>query len=196
MFSAVVSGLTLPACSRRCLSSGAPRLFRKKPISAKQHRLAASVREALAKTLASGVVKDRGMANGHAVYVADVQVESSGYLARVLWEPMNEEVNSVETVRAALERKKGLLRHHVNSYIDQRVAVQLEFVPLASVRPVAPAGASPVGDVLEACRADLASTARRRAAATAATQPSQSQVRAAQDEDSDARVSPAPAGRW
>lgn len=101
------------------------------------------------------------MDNGQAVHVADVQVERSGYLARVLWEPMHGGA-SEDAVRAALERKKGILRHHVNSYINQRIAVQLEFVPRSAVVPVAPAGSSSVGDALAAVRADLDATQQRR----------------------------------
>jgi ribosome-binding factor A len=107
--------------ARRSLSTSAgvlPRLFRGGPPTQKQRRVAATVREALIYTLSSGIVKDRGFDNGASVHVIDVQVARGCVLARALWEPLDERYDP-QRVEAALERKSGILRAHVNSYLNQ-----------------------------------------------------------------------------
>ena len=84
----------------------------------KQRILSTTVQEALSVTLASGMIKDSGFADGAAVHVKDVQVSSDGLLARILWEPMDERYMA-DDVGRALRRREGILRRHVNSYLNQ-----------------------------------------------------------------------------
>ena len=83
----------------------------------KQRILSTTVQEALSVTLASGMIKDGGFADGAAVHVKDVQVSSDGLLARILWEPMDERYMADDVGRAL--RREGILRRHVNSYLNQ-----------------------------------------------------------------------------
>ena len=111
-------------------SATMPPLFKRRktqPPTATQRRVEQTVREALDKTFASRIIKDRGFDDGAAVHVLDVQVSPGNSVARILWEPMSTRYN-VEHIRRALARKKGILRSHVNSWVNQRLAVQLEFV--------------------------------------------------------------------
>ena len=117
------------------------------------------MRESLEKTLALGIIKDRGFADGAAVHVLDVQVSKDVQRARVLWEPMDERYES-GAVERALERRKGILKQHVNSYVNQKWAIHLEFVPAESA--MVPIDRSQA--LLAAVRADLDESARRRAA--------------------------------
>jgi ribosome-binding factor A len=87
----------------------------------RQQGVAATVREALDVTLASGVVKDTGFADGAAVHVRDVQISKNVLIARVLWEPQHERYDPA-AVQRALTRKRGILRQHVNSYLNQACA--------------------------------------------------------------------------
>lgn len=109
------------------------RLFRGVPDS-RQQRAAATIREALASTFSRGMVRDRRLENGAAIHVVDVEVAKGGTVARVLWEPMDERRNgdekSLTTLQRALEQRSGILRAYVNSYLKQKSAVALEFVPL------------------------------------------------------------------
>ena len=109
------------------------RLFRGVPDS-RQQRAAATIREALASTFSRGMVRDRRLENGAAIHVVDVEVAKGGTVARVLWEPMDErrhgDEKSLTTLQRALEQRSGILRAYVNSYLKQKSAVALEFVPL------------------------------------------------------------------
>ena len=97
------------------------------------------------------------MDDGQAVHVVDVQIERSGTLARVLWEPMDDRADE-RRLQKALERKKGILRAHVNSYVNQRVAVALEFVP----RSAAPPRMTHTAELMAAVQADVEAAAARR----------------------------------
>lgn len=150
----------------RLLSSSPPRLKLLKSAvpnaSRRQQIVATTVREALDVTLASGIIKDRGFADGAAVHVRDVQVTKDALLARVLWEPMDERYK-VEQVQRALNRRRGILKQHVNSYVNQKWAIHLEFV-------AAPAALQPMTQreaLFEAVRADLDAQAQRRSEAEA-----------------------------
>ena len=111
-------------------SATMPPLFKRRktqPPTATQRRVEQTVREALDKTFASRIIKDRGFDDGAAVHVLDVQVSPGNSVARILWEPMSTRYN-VEHIRRALRRKTGILRAHVNSWVNQRLAIKLEFV--------------------------------------------------------------------
>ena len=128
----------------------------------RQQVVATTVREALDVTLASGIIKDRGFADGAAVHVLDVQVTKDAMMARVLWEPMSERYDAA-AIQRALSRRRGILKQHVNSYVNKKWAIHLEFV-------AAPAALAPIArsaELFDAVRADLAAQeARRRASAT------------------------------
>ncbi len=132
----------------------APRLqlFSKQPPNAsrKQQIVATTVREALDVTFASGIIKDRGFADGAAVHVVDVQVSKDALLARVLWEPMDGRYDAARVERS-LRRKRGILRQHVNSYLNQKWAIQIEFVEATdAMQPLDERSA-----LFEALRADI-----------------------------------------
>ena len=126
------------------------------PTTQKQRKVAASVHEALLRTFASGIIKDHGFEHGAAVHVVEVHVAPGALLARVLWEPMNDQ-HDWQRVERALQRKRGILRAHVNSYVCQKNAIQLEFLPALQYR-------SKVEDVLVAVRADVKAADERRTA--------------------------------
>ena len=129
-----------------------PRLFNSRiPPTQKQRRVAATVREALAYTFSSGIIKDRWLDDGKAVHVLDVQAAKGCVLARVLWEPMSER-HDANQVKTALERKSGILRAHVNSYLNQKTAIKLEFVQHTRRREEVLAAQQ---DLFAAVRADL-----------------------------------------
>ena len=142
---------------------GGPQLFAsRRPTDRSQRMLAATVKESLTQTLASGIIKDRGMDDGAAVHVIDVQVARKGLVARVLWEPMRER-DDAERVQRALERKCGILRAHVNSYVNKKSAISIEFV--RAPREAAEgddAGQSVRAAFFAELRADLAASAQRR----------------------------------
>lgn len=96
-------------------------------MDARQLAVAATVRESLDRTLSSGIIKDRGFEDGAAVHVMDVEVAKGCLLARVLWEP-SETGADADRIERALKRKSGILKKHVNAYVNQRYAVSLEFV--------------------------------------------------------------------
>ena len=127
--------------------------------SRRQQIVAATVSEALTATLASGLIKDRGFANGAAVRVCDVQLTKDVHCARVLWEPMDVQYK-VDAVQRALERRKGILKAHVNSYVNQKWAIDLEFLPIPKEdnSPVAQKQA-----MFAALRADVAAAEQRHA---------------------------------
>ena len=141
-------------------SSSYPPLFAKsgrQPLGKGQLRLAQTVLESLHKTFASRIIKDRGFDDGAAVHVIDVQVPARGTVARVLWEPMHEGYDHMK-IKKALERKKGILRKHVNSWVNQRYAVQLEFISATDIEgnPSEAIAAAAAKDALfAAVRADL-----------------------------------------
>ena len=146
------------AAARSSSSSSRPadaprlQLFSKQPPngSRKQQIVATTVREALDVTFASGIIKDRGFADGAAVHVVDVQVSKDGLLARVLWEPMDGRYDAARVERS-LRRKRGILRQHVNSYLNQKWAIQIEFVEATdAMQPLDERSA-----LFEALRADI-----------------------------------------
>ena len=145
-FAAVRSSSSRPADAPRL------QLFSKQPPngSRKQQIVATTVREALDVTFASGIIKDRGFADGAAVHVVDVQVSKDGLLARVLWEPMDGRYDAARVERS-LRRKRGILRQHVNSYLNQKWAIQIEFVEATdAMQPLDERSA-----LFEALRADI-----------------------------------------
>ena len=73
------------------------------------------------------------MDDGRAINVIDVQVSPRAVLARVLWEPMDESYSEA-TLTKALRQKKGILKAHVNSYLNNKYAIDLEFVAANAVR--------------------------------------------------------------
>ena len=84
------------------------------------------MRAALAEGLARGVVRDRALRDGAAVSIVQVEVSRDLQIARVYWEPMDDR-DDPERLRRALDRRRGVLLHHVNAYLRQRVAPSLEF---------------------------------------------------------------------
>ena len=84
------------------------------------------MRAALAEGLARGVVRDRALRDGAAVAIVQVEVSRDLQIARVYWEPMDDR-DDPERLRRALDRRRGVLLHHVNAYLRQRVAPSLEF---------------------------------------------------------------------
>lgn len=171
--SSAASCVTLLQHRLLCTSTPVPRLFGGAPPTQKQRRVAATVKEALTSTLASGLIKDRGFRNGEAVHVVDVQVARGCSLARVLWEPLmddDQDDNAPKRISAALERKSGILRAHVNSYVNQKVAIKLEFVHARPVSHAATQAARAQAEraaQFELVQADLDATARRRRAIAA-----------------------------
>ena len=131
-----------------------------KPTDRTQRRVATTVRESLVHTLASGIIKDRRMEDGAAVNVLDVQVAKGSMVARVLWEPMTER-HDADRIHSALQKKSGILRHHVNSYLNHKRAIALEFVRADKLPQRAQT--SPAASALfDAVRADLAAADTRR----------------------------------
>lgn len=124
----VVRGLSTDAAGLK--------LFRGNAADKRQQRTAANIREALSAAFARGAIKDHRLEHGAAIHVVDVEVAKGGGVARVLWEPSDErrseDARALRTLQAALEKKAGLLRAHVNSYLRLKRAVALEFVPLRS----------------------------------------------------------------
>ena len=107
-------------------SSAVPNLYPRKTgrVAANkiQLQIAASVHESLEKTFSSRIVKDRGFDDGLAVHIIDVQVSKGiGNLARVLWEPLDDNYD-VKTIETTLKRRRGVLQGYTNSYIN-RVSV-------------------------------------------------------------------------
>ncbi len=94
------------------------------------------------------------------MHIVDVQVDLSCVHARVLWEPMRD-ADAEPPLQAALERKTGILRACVNSYINRRLAVRLEFVPRSAAMPM-DSPAQTTLTALDAASADLARAQRRR----------------------------------
>ena len=137
--------------SRRLLSSSSrttPSLFAgitsKEPPSPTQRKVAQTVREGLERIFASGIIKDKGFDNGAAVYIVDVQVAKSNRIARVLWEPMDDSYD-VNRVHRALTRKAGIIRTHVNTWLN-RVRCPALLNPCIygpSLHPVMPARSMP-----------------------------------------------------
>lgn len=165
----------LPCAAARCLSSSSSppaepgsklKLFNssgKPNASRKQKIVATTVREALAVTLSSGIIKDRGFGDGAAVTILDVQVSKNCQEARVLWEPMHSKYDAA-AVQRALKRRSGILKQHVNSYVNQKWAIHLEYVP-APTEETAPHHAAARAEALfEAMRVDLDKLAARRRA--------------------------------
>ena len=139
----------------RLLCASAPRLFRGPLPTQHQRRVAARVRLALSQTLSRGLVKDRQLDDGAAVHVVDVQVARGNALARVLWEPMDDARGDVRQIQSALDRKRGILRHHVNALLQQKRAIALEFIPHSGlVRPPAEIALERAFEALEHERAD------------------------------------------
>ena len=92
----------------------------------------------LAEGLAQGVVRDRVLRDGRAVSLVDVHVTRDLQLARCFWEPHHEddfEPHRLERLQASLERRRGVLRSHVNSYLRQRIAAQLDFCCVHGASP-------------------------------------------------------------
>ena len=153
-FGAAATFAAVRSSSSSSRPADAPRLqlFSKQPPngSRKQQIVATTVREALDVTFASGIIKDRGFADGAAVHVVDVQVSKDGLLARVLWEPMDARYDAARVERS-LRRKRGILRQHVNSYLNQKWAIQIEFVEATdAMQPLDERSA-----LFEALRADI-----------------------------------------
>ena len=153
-FAAAATFAAARSSSSSSRPADAPRLqlFSKQPPngSRKQQIVATTVREALDVTFASGIIKDRGFADGAAVHVVDVQVSKDALLARVLWEPMDGRYDAARVERS-LRRKRGILRQHVNSYLNQKWAIQIEFVEATgAMQPLDERSA-----LFEALRADI-----------------------------------------
>ena len=119
-----------------CTSFPTPRLFRGPPPTQSQRRVASKVHQVLVQTLARGLVRDRWLQDGAAIHILNVQVARGSTLARVLWEPMDDR-HDVGKLQQALTRKRGILRRHVTSYLRQKRAVDLQFVPKALLQPAA-----------------------------------------------------------
>ena len=89
---------------------------------------AAKIHRLLSETLARGVVgRSSALQDGRAIAINRVEITSNLQLARVHWEPMGGDA-PVRKLSAALERKRGFLGAHVNSFLRQKFGTRLEFV--------------------------------------------------------------------